>query len=77
MRDKLRIYSLITLIVAILIGFQLTSRMSESKRLSPADPNSYARPGNLNYKCMTTRKEESFKTLRDMKNIKLNKKFGE
>merc|ERR1711874_50842 len=44
MRDKLQIYSVITLFVAILIGFQLTSRMSSSKRLSPSDPNSYSRP---------------------------------
>ena len=59
MRDKLQIYSVITLFVAILIGFQLTSRMSSSKRLSPADPNSYARPGNnLNYKCKTTRSKK-------------------
>ena len=75
MRDKLQIYSVITLFVAILIGFQLTSRMSSSKRLSPADPNSYARPGNnLNYKCKTTRKEEIFKTRKEMKMFKMNKK---
>ena len=75
MRDKLQIYSVITLFVAILIGFQLTSRMSSSKRLSPADPNSYARPGNnLNYKCKTTRKEEIFKTCKEMKMFKMNKK---
>ena len=77
MRDKLQIYSVITLFVSILIGFQLTSRMSSSKRLSPADPNSYARPGNnLNYKCKTTRskKEEIFKTRKEMKMFKMNKK---
>ena len=75
MRDKLQIYSVITLFVAILIGFQLTSRMSSSKRLSPADPNSYARPGNnLNYKCKTTRKEEILKTRKEMKMFKMNKK---
>ena len=75
MRDKLEIYSVITLFVAILIGFQLTSRMSSSKRLSPADPNSYARPGNnLNYKCKTTIKEEIFKTRKEMKMFKMNKK---
>merc|ERR1712141_855642 len=46
-RDKSRlIHSLFVLFFAILITYtwQRNFKMSSSKRLSPADPNSYARP---------------------------------
>ena len=71
-RDKSRfIHSLFVLFFAILITYtwQRKLKMSSSKRLSPADPNSYARPGTTFYVLFFRQKPYKFILVSDIAKV--------
>ena len=71
-RDKSRfIHSLFVLFFAILITYtwQRKLKMSSSKRLSPADPNSYARPGMTFYVLFFRQKPYKFILVSDIAKV--------